>query len=196
MASMQLTDHDLKQINQEYLASLSPGHLLHLSGKLLDDLRDARDRLNQTPQNSSRPSGSYAPWEQAANADKEHQADETIEDAAEDGAEKQAAKPEESEEDTRAADHQQQAETVNTLGENKRKRGKQPSAKGVGREVSLAVTGEIMHKATNCAGCGENFAETTPFQATTARYMLEIERTERGLEVSHVKHNYGEQRCG
>jgi hypothetical protein len=46
---MQLADHDLKQINQEYLASLSPGHLLHLSSKLLDDLRDARDRLNQTP---------------------------------------------------------------------------------------------------------------------------------------------------
>jgi len=57
MATMQLTDHDLKQINQEYLASLSPGHLLQLSSKLLDDLRDARDRLNQTPQNSSRPSG-------------------------------------------------------------------------------------------------------------------------------------------
>ncbi len=58
---MHLTDHDLKQINQEYLASLLPEQLLHLSGKMLDDLRDARDRLNQTPQNSSRPSGSYAP---------------------------------------------------------------------------------------------------------------------------------------
>jgi len=72
MATMQLTNHDLKQINQEYLASLSPGHLLHLlhlSSKLLDDLCDARDRLNQTPQNSSRPSGSYAPWEQAVNVD-------------------------------------------------------------------------------------------------------------------------------
>lgn len=69
MATMQLTDHDLKQINQEYLASLSPGHLLHLSSKLLDDLRDARERLNQTPQNSSRPSGSYSPWEQAAHSE-------------------------------------------------------------------------------------------------------------------------------
>jgi len=94
MATMQLTDNDLKQINQEYLASLSPGHLLHLSSKLLDDLRDARDRLNQTPQNSSRPSESYAPWEQAANADKERQADDTIDDSAADSTEKQAPKPE------------------------------------------------------------------------------------------------------
>ena len=68
---MRLTDHDLKQLNQAYLESLSPEQLLYLSGKMLDDLRDARDRLNQTPQNSSRPSGSYALWEQAANTDKE-----------------------------------------------------------------------------------------------------------------------------
>jgi hypothetical protein len=189
---MQLSDHDLKQINQEYLASLSPGHLLHLSSKMLDDLRDARDRLNQTPQNSSRPSGSYAPWEQAANADQDRQRDDSIDD----WAEKQTPKPEETEEEARAADKQQQAATAKQPGETKRKRGKQPGAKGVGREVSLAVTSEVIHKATVCAGCGENFAETVPFQASTARCMLEIERTERGIEVSHVKHIDGEQRCG
>lgn len=42
---MRLTDHDLKQFSQEYLASLSPEQLLHLSKKMLGDLRDARDRL-------------------------------------------------------------------------------------------------------------------------------------------------------
>ena len=61
---MRLSNHDLRQIDQDYLARLSPEQLLHLSEKLLDDLRNARDRLNQTSQNSSRPSGSYAPWEQ------------------------------------------------------------------------------------------------------------------------------------
>jgi hypothetical protein len=50
---MRLTDRDLKQPSQEYLATLSPEQLLHLSKKMLDDLRDARDWLNQTPQNSS-----------------------------------------------------------------------------------------------------------------------------------------------
>ena len=189
---MQLTDHDLKQINQEYLAALAPGHLLHLSGKLLADLRDARDRLNQTPQHSSRPSGSYAPWEQAANAESDRQTD----DSADDSAEKQAAKLEATEEEARAAGNQRQAAAANQPGENQRKPGKQPGAKGVGREVSLAVTGEIIHKATGCACCGESLGETEPFQATTARYMLDIERTEHGIQVSHVKHIYGEQRCG
>jgi len=144
--AMQLTDHDLKQINQEYLASLSPGHLLHLSSKLLDDLRDARDRLNQTPQNSLHPSGSYAPWEQVANAERERQADDSIDDAAEDSTEKQVLKPEATQEATRTADNQESAAPANQPGKNKRKRGKQPGAKGVGREVSLAVTGEVIHK--------------------------------------------------
>ena len=58
------------------------------------------------------------------------------------------------------------------------------------------MTGESIHKATKCACCGENFAETAPFPATTARYILEIVRTERGIEVSHVKHIYGEQCFG
>lgn len=200
---MQLTDHDLKQINQEYLAALSPGHLLHLSGKMLDDLRDARDRLNQTPQNSSRPAGSYAPWEQAANADKERQAEGCTDDCIDDCAEKSVSKPEETEpkpEETEgealAAPKQVAAAVANQPGENKRKPGKQPGAKGIGREVQLALTGESIHKATVCAGCGENFAESVTFQASTARYMLEIERTEAGIQVSHVKHIYGEQRCG
>ena len=60
---MILKDYDLKQIDRDYLETLRPEQLLEVSLKLLQDLREARDRLNQTPQNSSRPSGSFAPWE-------------------------------------------------------------------------------------------------------------------------------------
>ena len=59
---MKLKDHDLKQIDKEYLKGLPPEKLLEVSGKLLEDLKEARDRLNQTPENSSRPSGSFAAW--------------------------------------------------------------------------------------------------------------------------------------
>ena len=86
---MRLTDHDLKQINQEYLASLSPEQLLYLSEKMLDDLRNARDRLNQTPQNSSRPSGSYAPWEQASHGAEKNKSEDA---ADEEDSEKQESK--------------------------------------------------------------------------------------------------------
>lgn len=63
---MRLKDHDLKQINRDYLGSLAPDKLVEVSLKLLEDLKEAREHLNQTPQNSSRPSGSNAPWEGGA----------------------------------------------------------------------------------------------------------------------------------
>ena len=60
---MKLSDHDLRQIDTEYLGRLSHAQLLHVSAQLLADLKAARDRANQTPDNSSRPPGSFAPWE-------------------------------------------------------------------------------------------------------------------------------------
>ena len=78
---MRLKDHDLKQFNREYFTSLSPEQLVGLAEKLLNDLRDARDRQNQTPQNSSRPSGSYAPWESQISDTPEQAEDEKSENA-------------------------------------------------------------------------------------------------------------------
>jgi hypothetical protein len=60
---MILTDHDLKQIDRDYVEGIAHNKLVEVSLKLLADLKEARDRLNQTSQNSSRPSGSFAPWE-------------------------------------------------------------------------------------------------------------------------------------
>ncbi len=60
---MKLKDHDLKQIDRDYLKGLPPEKLLEVSENLLEDLKEARDQLNQTPENSSRPSSSFAPWE-------------------------------------------------------------------------------------------------------------------------------------
>lgn len=76
---MILSNHDLKQIDQDYLEALPLGKLLDVSLKLLEDLKEAHDRLNQTPQNSSRPSGSCAPWEGSVvnegNGDEDEQGD-------------------------------------------------------------------------------------------------------------------------
>lgn len=186
---MRLTDHDLKQIDQEYLASLTPVQLLQLSGKMLDDLRTARERLNQTPQNSSRPSGSFAPWEQAGFGSEESRNDdaEDKEDVEEKAKPEQTDKESKNEQPGTGDDAQQPS--------GQRNPGKQPGAKGVGRQVEMAVTGEQRHIASVCAGCGESFGEDVPFQATTGRYMLDIAQTERGIEISHVKHIYGERCC-
>ena len=55
---MQLTPHDLMQLSEHYLESLSPDGLCNISKKLLADLKEAHDRLNQNPNNSSVPPSS------------------------------------------------------------------------------------------------------------------------------------------
>jgi len=52
---MQLSDHSLRQIDEAYLDRLGDGALRALSAKLLLDLKEARERLNQTSRNSSLP---------------------------------------------------------------------------------------------------------------------------------------------
>ena len=63
---MNLSDHDLSQIDEPYARSLSHCQLLDLFLKVLGDLKKARDRINQTPKNSSTPSGSMPPWAKVA----------------------------------------------------------------------------------------------------------------------------------
>jgi len=178
---MQLTEHDLKQLDEEYLSKLSPEQLLGLSEKLLKDLREARDRLNERPQNSSRPSGSYAPWEQAGFSEEKQGGEDT--DSQKEKVEADGSEPQE--------------EQKNSVAEpgGKKKAGKQLGAKGFGRRLEIAVTGEEIHQATECRGCGKEYGEADPFKATTGMYVLDLEKQETGLAVSHIKHIYGERTC-
>ena len=66
---MQLSDHSLRQIDAAYLERLGDAALRALSAKLLADLKEARERLNQTSRNSSLPPSREAPWEKARPAD-------------------------------------------------------------------------------------------------------------------------------
>ena len=182
---MRLTDHDLKQIDEEYLSSLSPEQLRRISEKLLEDLRDARDRLNQSPANSSRPSGSYAPWEQANFAEERKE-------SADEGVREEEA--EESAKESKCEESADRDRSTRPSG-SKRKPGKQPGEKGGGRRVEMQITGEEVHQARECAGCGECFGEEAPFKATMGLYVLDVEKVESGLEVSYVKHIYGERCC-
>lgn len=63
-----LSDHDLRQMDQAWQQQQSEPTVRGLLARALDDLRLARDRLNQTPDNSSRPSGSMPPWQRGAGA--------------------------------------------------------------------------------------------------------------------------------
>jgi hypothetical protein len=50
---MKISDHDLQQLNPDWLRARTPEELLHVSQNLLDDLKEARERLNQNSTNSS-----------------------------------------------------------------------------------------------------------------------------------------------
>jgi len=60
---MQLSDHDLSQLDEDDLLNLPEAVLRRLSVRLLTDLKEARERLNQNSRNSSRPPSSESPWE-------------------------------------------------------------------------------------------------------------------------------------
>jgi hypothetical protein len=64
---MHLGQHDLCQMDFDYLRSLSPEALVAVSERLLQDLKEAHERLAQDPTNSSKPPSSQPaylgrPW--------------------------------------------------------------------------------------------------------------------------------------
>ena len=74
---MHLSQHSLRQLDKAYPDSLDEVALRVLSVNLLEDLKEAWDRLNQGPKNSSRPPSSRAPWERQRS---ERESDEDMED--------------------------------------------------------------------------------------------------------------------
>ena len=58
-----LSDHDLQQMDPAWQAGQPEPVVRGLLQRALEDLRVARDRLNQTPTNSSRPPSSMPPWQ-------------------------------------------------------------------------------------------------------------------------------------
>jgi len=63
---MTLSDHSLRQIDEESINSLPEDAVRTLAIKLLNDLKEARERLNRNSQNSPVPPGSEAPWDKGS----------------------------------------------------------------------------------------------------------------------------------
>ena len=66
---MVLKEHELLQIDEQFIRRLlekNPDALAELSIHLINDLKEALERLNQNPSNSSKPSGSLAPWDKGS----------------------------------------------------------------------------------------------------------------------------------
>jgi hypothetical protein len=181
---MHLSDHSLRQIDEDYVQSLEVEALRGLSLRLLADLKEARDRLNQGPENSSRPPGSRLPWDRKG------------------GGRDGEAEPEAG---TLVAIGNREPETAEAKpaeakpAEMKpaRKPGKQPGAPGIGRTQVFQAHEEQAHYPERCAGCGGPLAPAaavayTGFQAVDVRWG---DSTRPGLTLWVIDHRYYETRC-
>jgi transposase len=214
---VQLSKHDLAQLDEAALAALTPEQLHALSLKLLADLKLALERLEQNPRNSSRPPSSVAPWERFGQHD---DADDGETDPAEDAVQAPAAdahRPDpipagdayESGAASAADQPAQAAEPPDASAQTKpgagdepsprRRPGRQPGAPGHGRTQHLPIDHEVTHAPSHCARCGDVLEASAATRCVSAHRVLELREAAPGrhvLEVIEIKHVYYERDCG
>lgn len=186
---MKLSDHDLQQLNADWLRARTPEELLHVSQKLLDDLKETRERLNQNSSNSSVPSGSQPPWFHPAE-DTENEEDDDI----------PIPPPPDNKDDSGEPSTAKESKTPKTPKPPKtpRKPGKQPGAQGFGRTQILPITATEHHRASHCTACGEAFTSDISSRAYTGFYTIDIEYGEPdqpGIRVTNILHRYYDTTC-
>ena len=188
---MHLSDHDLRQLDDAYLAGLTPEQARALLSKVLADLKAARERLAQDPSNSSRPPSSRAPWE---GVDGEPEADVGDGDVGVAGPTSGDA----------AGEADEQAAGANKPHRRRKagagaKPGRRKGAPGHSRTQSLPINAEQVHAPACCAACGRALDDGGDAHAYTAHYTLELIAPEGGcggLALHQTKHVYLERRCG
>ena len=185
---MQLSDDDLSQLDEEGLLNFSEADLRRISVKLLTDLKEARERLNQNSHNSSRPPSSEAPWEKETQQETStHHSEETEENQSSD---KNESPPVKKPDDESRQSSQNETEAP-------RKPGKQLGAKGFGRTQKLGITHYQDHFPQTC-GCCQQPLNATIKKATTAFETIDLEWADEkapGIRLTNTKHTYYEISC-
>lgn len=193
---MLVSDHDLRQIDDAYVETLSIDELREVIKRVVKDLKEARDRLNQNSSNSSRPPSSEAPWVTAKLKDPDEDSDiseDTIETDECDSIDDAPDEP-------YVSDSEGEKESKKNESDSKpaRKPGKQKGAKGYGRTEYPPVTAILVHKAEECAACGGKSDDESEFTARYGNYEIDIEvgnEKEPGIRVTNTKHIYGDTTC-
>ncbi len=194
---MQLSDHDLKQLDDDYLRSLPAEALRTLSSKLLSDLKEAHDRLNQNPSNSSRPPSSRAPWEKTEETSQDDGEDDDVpQDAASDAAgdRKRDDEVEKGKQDKEQSDPKQTESRDTKPG----RPGRREGAPGYSRTQQLPIDAERVHQPETCCGCSAVLDKACEQRAYTARYEIDLVRPDNGgngLILVQTKHIHMESRC-
>ncbi len=189
---MRLSKYDLEQFDEVYLRSLPEERLQALSVKLLADLKEAHDRLNQTPLTSSRPPSTRAPWECERDGP-EGDETEAVGPPPVEPPEAEVADPAE------AVGSQRARRPGARRGAPAGRPGRAKGAPGVSRTQQFPVDSEQIHRPERCVGCGAPLHEGHEQRTYTARYELDVVPPGEGRKgfVRHqTKHLHREVRCG
>jgi hypothetical protein len=200
---VQLSKHDLAQLDDEALTALSWEQLQRLSTKLLSDLKLAHERLDQNPRNSSRPPSSQAPWERGADAetgdDPPDAQDPPTESERNEPALQGNGNPGDAEAQTPSPPAAEQT-TASRASESAPapRPGQRPGAPGHGRTQRLAIDQVVEHHPTHCSRCGSAFAEEAASTCHHAHHVIDLRplAAERhALELMQRQHRYFERTC-
>ena len=188
-----LSDFDLRQMDDDWQDKQPDVVIRSLLKRTLDDLRVARDRLNQNPNNSSRPSGSMPPWQSSSDTSKGDNddpddillsgsvdSDSTDNNNNSDTPEHPKGDAPQSNTDAVAQTSlppEAQSKPTHVIDVPKKKNPGRPiGAPGYGRTQKLEPTDHEYHHPERCAGCQRLFLEQDHAGATawTGWYTLEI----------------------
>ena len=200
-----LSDHDLKQMDSAWLQRQSDEVIRGLCERALEDLRAARDRLNQNPNNSSRPSGSMPPWQRTGIA-------KAIEALASEPSKIQGTQPSPSEgaHDTIPADtpvpekgDAQANLAKESLPQTPKRPGRPTGAQGHGRTQKLAPTASHKKYPTHCSACQRTLTPDASAKAWSGWDSLDLADLQAdangaaalGLRVEVTRHLLMQQRC-
>lgn len=194
---MILKEHELLQMDEEFIYRLlgrDPDALAGLSIKLVNDLKEALERLNQNPTNSSRPSGSLAPWEKGIHEEEEdddwEKDDQEVIQAESVGAVDESAA---------TADAEAKTTRLQPESEDKTKRrqpGRQAGSPGFGRTQKLEETHSDHHTCGCCRACQEDLATVEKAYTGFQTVNLEFGHTNTpGVKLIVTRHLYYQGLC-
>ena len=171
-----------------------------LAERLLSDLKEARDRLNQDSRNSSRPPSSNSAYGSRQGEQAETEKEGPSFEAPAGRADKGPARvPAKSPSDASAATPETQPETVQPpAAKLMRKAGHQPGAPGVGRTQKLKFNSMSHHWPVSCAVCGLSVS-ANPVSQACGGYdeidLLPADLSRPGLSPWVTRHLYYQVTC-
>lgn len=198
---MVLKEQELLQIDEQFIRQLlekDPGALAGLSINLANDLKEAMERLNQNPSNSSKPSGSLAPWDKGPRDEKDDDDEEELKidevDALRSASDKDRLSDDTSDMPAEETSNESCPPPENS--KEKRKPGRQPGSQGFGRTQKLEVTDIKHHLCGCCAVCNEDLAPVA--KAYTGFQTINIEfgsSHSPGVQLTNIQHIYYRGLC-